>query len=313
MSKNQVPALESMPVCWGHRGASAAFPENTLKSFEMAIKDGAEGIESDVHITSDGIIVMHHDTHLDRTTNGHGLIFTQPYHGTNGVSTLSTRKEPKQSIPTFAETLELLLAPGNEKIELNIDVKVDNDPEKLFSLMHDIISAHPSFQSTLAPRLILGLWHPKYLEPAKRLVPYLRRIHIGVSPALARKYFWKDCEGFSINFAALVAGDGEKFRKECRENGKDVYVWTVNKRNEMIEATKWGVKAILTDRTADLLKLRKEMTSEWHAVSKENGPLFSWSSIWYNSLVNGIVAAWEEYLLTKSAGGFGPIIQTTKS
>ena len=42
-------------------------------------------------------------------------------------------------------------------------------------------------------------------------------------------------------------------------------VWTVNKRAEMIEATKWGVKAILTDRTAEYLKLRNQMESESHA------------------------------------------------
>ncbi|KDN46806.1 hypothetical protein K437DRAFT_268026 [Tilletiaria anomala UBC 951] len=35
-----------MPECWGHRGASGAFPENTLASFERAVADGAEGIES---------------------------------------------------------------------------------------------------------------------------------------------------------------------------------------------------------------------------------------------------------------------------
>lgn len=39
-------------------------------------------------------------------------------------------------------------------------------------------------------------------------------------------------------------------------------VWTVNKRAEMIEATKWGAKAILTDRTAEFLKLREQMNGE---------------------------------------------------
>jgi hypothetical protein len=36
----------ALPECWGHRGASAVFPENTLASFEAAMRDGAEGIES---------------------------------------------------------------------------------------------------------------------------------------------------------------------------------------------------------------------------------------------------------------------------
>jgi glycerophosphoryl diester phosphodiesterase len=41
-------ATKVLPECWGHRGASAAFPENTLASFEAAINDGADGIESGI-------------------------------------------------------------------------------------------------------------------------------------------------------------------------------------------------------------------------------------------------------------------------
>lgn len=41
-------AQRTLPECWGHRGASAAFPENTLASFEAAMRDGAEGIESGI-------------------------------------------------------------------------------------------------------------------------------------------------------------------------------------------------------------------------------------------------------------------------
>lgn len=111
-----------------------------------------------------------------------------------------------------------------------------------------------------------------------RLLPYIRLAHIGMSPALARRYFWDACGSFSMNFACLVGSDGELFRKECKLSGKDLCeslaarlegengaddaapdVWTVNKRSEMIEATKWGAKAILTDRTAEFLELRAQM------------------------------------------------------
>ncbi|KAJ6560725.1 PLC-like phosphodiesterase [Mycena sp. CBHHK59/15] len=42
-----------LPQCWGHRGASVSFPENTIASFEAAIRDGVDGIESDVHVSKD--------------------------------------------------------------------------------------------------------------------------------------------------------------------------------------------------------------------------------------------------------------------
>ena len=88
------------------------------------------------------------------------------------------------------------MRPENHKIFLNIDVKVDNDPERLFTLMHDLISAYPSYEQDLAPRLVLGLWHPKYVEPATRVLPYIRLTHIGMSPVLERKFFWDACSAF---------------------------------------------------------------------------------------------------------------------
>lgn len=83
-----------------------------------------------------------------------------------------------------------------------------------------------------------------------------------MSPDIARKYFWAACSAFSLNYASLVSKDGEAFRAACRQAGKDLYVWTVNERSEMIQATKWGAKAVLTDRTADYLRVRGEMSSE---------------------------------------------------
>ena len=62
------------PIVIGHRGAAGEAPENTLASFALALEQGAEGIELDVHITKDGEIVVCHDATLDRTTNGSGLI-----------------------------------------------------------------------------------------------------------------------------------------------------------------------------------------------------------------------------------------------
>ncbi|GAA6018874.1 hypothetical protein JCM11491_001708 [Sporobolomyces phaffii] len=290
------------PQCWGHRGASAAYPENTLASFEAAIRDGAEGIESDVHITKDGEIVMFHDPLLDRTTNGTGRIQTQNYHG--GLDQLRTNKAPHQKIPTLRETIELLMRPENQSVYLNIDVKVDNDPVTLFTLINELVVAYEDYETKLAPRLVLGLWHPKYVEPARDILPYLRLAHIGLSPSIARRYFWDACQFFSMNFACLVTSDGAAFREECKRAGKDIGVWTVNDRREMIEATKWGAKAILTDRTDDWLALKNEMLTNWDKVSRETSWKFGWTSYKYTFFANFLAAQWESYVLTKTAGTF---------
>ncbi|OGR89553.1 MAG: hypothetical protein A2992_03900 [Elusimicrobia bacterium RIFCSPLOWO2_01_FULL_59_12] len=58
----------------GHRGAMGYAPENTIASFEEAIRRGADWIELDVQLSQDGELVVLHDTSVDRTTNGEGLV-----------------------------------------------------------------------------------------------------------------------------------------------------------------------------------------------------------------------------------------------
>lgn len=62
----------------GHRGACGYAPENTLPSFQMALKMGADGIECDIHLTSDGRFVVCHDDTVDRTSDGRGKINEMP-------------------------------------------------------------------------------------------------------------------------------------------------------------------------------------------------------------------------------------------
>ena len=62
------------PIPIGHRGAAGDAPENTLPSFERAVAVGAAILESDVHLTRDGHVVIHHDADVDRTSDGHGPV-----------------------------------------------------------------------------------------------------------------------------------------------------------------------------------------------------------------------------------------------
>ena len=61
-------------IAVGHRGAPSYAPENTVASFEEAIRLGARAVEFDLRLTADGVPVVLHDETLDRTTNGHGEV-----------------------------------------------------------------------------------------------------------------------------------------------------------------------------------------------------------------------------------------------
>jgi len=292
-----------LPECWGHRGASARYPENTLASFEAAMRDGSEGIESDVHVSADNVVIMFHDPTLERTTDGKGAIRENKWYGEGGMEHLRTRKEPHLPIPTFAQTVELLMKPENRHVKFNIDVKVNNDPPRLFNLMHNIISSYDDWETTLAPRLTIGLWHPRFIPHAEKILPYCRRSHIGVSPALGKKHFWESCEVFSMSFASLATAAGERFRNSCKEAGKEIMVWTVNELEHMMEAVRWGVKVILTDRTQDWLQLRAGLENDYENMSAKHGNrLFLWTQLRYY----GFYHMGTEYLvaaaLEKAAG-----------
>lgn len=153
-----------------------------------------------------------------------------------------------------------------------VDVKVQNDPERLFRLIHETISAQDDWQTTLAPRIVLGLWHPKFIEPAKSHLPYLKRSHIGksvtrhfsfisslnhdasctgISCSFAKRWFWESCEVFSMSFWALATTEGEAFRKDCLREGKAIMVWTVNSKEEMMHVSRALLLFLFPGSTAD--------------------------------------------------------------
>jgi phosphatidylglycerol phospholipase C len=101
--------------------------------------------------------------------------------------------------------------PENQHVKFNIDVKVYNEPKRVFTLMDKTITSYPDWKDKLAPRIILGLWHPRFLSAAKAYLPYCRRSHIGTGPNIARRYFWDDCDAFSMWFPGLATADGEKW------------------------------------------------------------------------------------------------------
>ncbi|KAG8818522.1 hypothetical protein FRC19_010575 [Serendipita sp. 401] len=265
------------------------------------MREGSHGIESDVHVSADGVVIMFHDPDLSRTTDSTGLIRDRNWFGEKGMEHCRTTKEPRQSIPTFSETIALLMRPENRHVKFNVDVKVQNDPERLFKLMHEIIAAQEDWEKTLAPRILLGLWHSNFILPAKKHLPYLTLSHIGVSLEIAREYFWESCDVFSMVFGSLATIEGERFRKDVEKAGKHIMVWTVNTEQEMMEAARWRVAAILTDKPQVWLDMRSRL-SENEAVSSQYPRTFLWTSPFYYRPASLIIGYMARKRLEKAAG-----------
>ena len=109
-------------LLFGHRGYSDKYPENTMLAFEKAIEDGFDGIETDVHKTKDGKLVLCHDEKINRTSDGNGYIKDQTYEELLQYDFGYKTKYKNQKIPLLKELLELC---KGKKILINIEVKTN--------------------------------------------------------------------------------------------------------------------------------------------------------------------------------------------
>ncbi|EEI21928.1 glycerophosphodiester phosphodiesterase, partial [Limosilactobacillus fermentum] len=97
---------------FGHRGCPAHEPENSPAGFRYALTHGAEGIETDLHLTKDGVPVIIHDETLHRTTNGTGQVADYT------LAELRQFRLPNgECIPTLADFLQLV---GTAPVQLNL-------------------------------------------------------------------------------------------------------------------------------------------------------------------------------------------------
>ena len=111
----------NMTKNFAHRGFSGKYPENTLLAFSKAIEEGVDGIENDVHLTKDGVLVVMHDELVDRTTNGKGYIKDKTYEELSQLDASYIFKEyGPQKVPTLREYLELV---KDTDIITNIELK----------------------------------------------------------------------------------------------------------------------------------------------------------------------------------------------
>lgn len=107
-----------------HRGWSSHYPENTLLAFEKALELGVDQLETDLHLSADGELVLIHDTKLDRTTNGTGPVCEQTLAQLKQLDAGSWKGEQFAGlqIPTFIEFMELVK--DHPTITLDVELKV---------------------------------------------------------------------------------------------------------------------------------------------------------------------------------------------
>jgi len=116
------------PYVMAHRGNKVMFPENTISAFRQAVDDGADIIETDLHMTSDGHFVCIHDDKVDRTTDGRGLVaeMTLSDLSTHNAANLQPDLKPER-VPTLKEFANLIPQDVGLALELKSDIFLGAD------------------------------------------------------------------------------------------------------------------------------------------------------------------------------------------
>jgi len=115
-------AGKTKPYVMAHRGNRVVCPENTLASFRRALADGADILETDLHLSADSHFMCIHDATVDRTTDGHGRVEHKTLPELKSLSASYGRAEfEDQRIPTLAEVAAILPADVAIALELKTD------------------------------------------------------------------------------------------------------------------------------------------------------------------------------------------------
>ena len=216
----------------GHRGAKGHAPENTLISFQKAIDMHVDGVELDVHRSSDNQIVVIHDDTVNRTTNGNGVV--------NQLSLpelKALRIDGEYQIPTLEEVLNLI----DRKNFINIELKGKNTAKPVT----DLIEYYILEKNWTYNHFIVSSFDWNALQEVRSLNP---NIAIGVLTQT-------DLE-LAVGFAQFIQAKSVhpyfhlltlENTVSMQEKGFQVFPWTVNELEDIQKIKTFEVNGIITD------------------------------------------------------------------
>jgi glycerophosphoryl diester phosphodiesterase len=254
----------SKPIVLGHRGAAGVAPENTLLAFERGLELGAQVIESDVHLTRDGVPVLIHDETVDRTTDGRGpvaelsLVELRELDAGAHFTTDECANFPFRNqgirVPSLEEAFELLPA-----ARFNLEIK--GAEPKLVTEVVELVRSRDREALTL---LTAG-------EDAVMASIRAELERTGATPALGASV--SDILEFirSAPRAQAPASDSmalqiptefggrplitSQLLEHCHAHGVQVHAWTINLESEIEALLDLGVDGIVTDFPGRMAKL----------------------------------------------------------
>ncbi|MCB0981131.1 MAG: glycerophosphodiester phosphodiesterase [Acidimicrobiaceae bacterium] len=231
------------PIPFAHRGGASDAPENTMPAFEHAVNLGYRYIETDVHVTADGVLLAFHDNDLQRTCGRPGRISDLPWSDVH-----TARVNGEAPIPL----LEDLLGAWPD-VRVNIDCKTDAAVDALVAALR---------RTDSLDRVCVGAFNDLRLRRLRRLIG--ARLCTSLGPAAVAALRFRMLRRSPAQAAQVPVRQGpitvvdDVFVRRAHGLGLQVHVWTIDDAPEMHRLLDLGVDGIMTDRPAVLREVFEE-------------------------------------------------------
>jgi len=277
--------VSGRPLVIAHRGASAEQPEHTLAAYQLAIDQGADGLECDVRLTADGHLVCVHDRRIDRTSDGWGVVSTKTLADLRRHD-FESWAEDGGPRPARRPLRERRLAdrrlqswPGEHVMSdesggiLTLPTLLDLVTSSPRPILLAIETKHPTRyagwveQAVVAQLRRFGLANPARQGPHPvRVMSFsaqaIRRFRT-LAPGVPRVFLMDRVplrmRAGDLPFGATISGPDVAILREhpnyagrVQRMGGQLYVWTVDEPEDVALCRSLGVTAIITNRPGDV-------------------------------------------------------------
>ena len=228
------------PALVGHRGARGEAPENTLASFHVAVEAGVTEMELDVRLSSDGQLIVLHDSDISRTTGikGNARQYTQAQLGVMDARRNTPGWHSPTGIPSLQEVVDLC---GTD-MRFQFEVK-GADRIVLHQLAHHL--THMIHEQKLQSRVVVTSSHTGFLRMMATMAPDIERGYVCQYRYLqpTRRAKALGCSWLIAHYSLVTPA----LMRRARKRGLNVSVWTVNDLTEADRLSRLKVDSIITD------------------------------------------------------------------
>lgn len=234
---------------FAHRGGSKIGPENTVEAFDRGLAAGADGLELDVRLSRDGVVVVHHDPHLDRTTRAIGALNDR-----------TAAELAELNVPTLGDVLRRY--PQRPTI---IELK-ESGAALARAVVDEVRRARAVETVCLGSFSVSALCAARACEPAiatsagrfeVRMALYRSWVHLSPGRVPYQAFQVPETSGSTTVVSP-------RFVELAHQAGLAVQVWTVDEPQDIRRLLEWGVDGIISDRP----DVAAEVVRDW--VSRQS-------------------------------------------